>query len=290
MRNPYNSKRPRLECFAALRGRLNNPWRVLRPCTLLHTSDTTTRTMNLRRRDTGRAGVLRVVGGGSAPTRAMRGLSERIEIRRFRCHSPGCRQVWSVLPSYLPWRCPPLALIPAYGTVHKSGEVSRLSIAATAGVALSCLVSMPEALNRKVVSPLNGVPPDSRENSDSLPSQGSKCGSDVRHRRGDCGSALLSTTGQDLCRCSRGDRGQRDHRIPLGGRRAMVLPSPLSMWPVRCWSSPRQSHFPQNFSQETGHGPSPGSCDKCALKRFRDCWNSASWPSAWRYSPSNCAL
>ena len=29
------------------------------------------------------------------------GLSERIVIRRFRCHSPGCRQVWSVLPSYL---------------------------------------------------------------------------------------------------------------------------------------------------------------------------------------------
>lgn len=29
------------------------------------------------------------------------GLDERLEIRRFRCHSPGCRQVWSVLPSYL---------------------------------------------------------------------------------------------------------------------------------------------------------------------------------------------
>lgn len=29
------------------------------------------------------------------------GLSERVVIRRFRCHSPGCRQVWSVLPSYL---------------------------------------------------------------------------------------------------------------------------------------------------------------------------------------------
>lgn len=29
------------------------------------------------------------------------GLSERVEIRRFRCHSPGCRQVWSVLPSFL---------------------------------------------------------------------------------------------------------------------------------------------------------------------------------------------
>jgi transposase-like protein len=29
------------------------------------------------------------------------GLRERIVVRRFRCHSPGCRQVWSVLPSYL---------------------------------------------------------------------------------------------------------------------------------------------------------------------------------------------
>lgn len=29
------------------------------------------------------------------------GLGERIVIRRYRCHSPGCRQVWSVLPSYL---------------------------------------------------------------------------------------------------------------------------------------------------------------------------------------------
>lgn len=29
------------------------------------------------------------------------GLSERIVIQRFRCHSRGCRQVWSVLPSYL---------------------------------------------------------------------------------------------------------------------------------------------------------------------------------------------
>jgi|GEM_PF-2624610 len=29
------------------------------------------------------------------------GLKERIVVRRFRCHSPGCRQVWSVLPSYL---------------------------------------------------------------------------------------------------------------------------------------------------------------------------------------------
>lgn len=29
------------------------------------------------------------------------GLSERVVIRRFRCHSQGCRQVWSVLPSYL---------------------------------------------------------------------------------------------------------------------------------------------------------------------------------------------
>ncbi|MDB4895188.1 MAG: hypothetical protein JWN15_1450 [Firmicutes bacterium] len=29
------------------------------------------------------------------------GLSERIVVRRFRCHAQGCRQVWSVLPSYL---------------------------------------------------------------------------------------------------------------------------------------------------------------------------------------------
>lgn len=29
------------------------------------------------------------------------GLDERIVVRRFRCHSPGCRQVWSILPSYL---------------------------------------------------------------------------------------------------------------------------------------------------------------------------------------------
>lgn len=29
------------------------------------------------------------------------GLGERIGIRRFRCHTPGCRRVWSVLPSYL---------------------------------------------------------------------------------------------------------------------------------------------------------------------------------------------
>jgi hypothetical protein len=29
------------------------------------------------------------------------GLVEQIEIHRFRCHSPGCRRVWSVLPSYL---------------------------------------------------------------------------------------------------------------------------------------------------------------------------------------------
>jgi len=29
------------------------------------------------------------------------GLNGRIVIRRYRCHSPGCRQVWSVLPSYL---------------------------------------------------------------------------------------------------------------------------------------------------------------------------------------------
>lgn len=29
------------------------------------------------------------------------GLNERIVVRRYRCHSPGCRRVWSVLPSYL---------------------------------------------------------------------------------------------------------------------------------------------------------------------------------------------
>jgi transposase len=29
------------------------------------------------------------------------GLTQLIDIHRFRCHSPGCRRVWSVLPSYL---------------------------------------------------------------------------------------------------------------------------------------------------------------------------------------------
>lgn len=49
-------------------------------------------------------GVCALCGGrllGPHDTYERWGLSERVEIRRFRCHSPGCRQVWSVLPSYL---------------------------------------------------------------------------------------------------------------------------------------------------------------------------------------------
>lgn len=104
MRNPDNDKRPREKCLSALRRRLHiqlGEWySPMHSVAHLGADDTTYRIAVAEYWPDACAAC----GGGwlgSHDSYERWGVSDRIDIHRFRCHSPGCRRVWSVLPSYL---------------------------------------------------------------------------------------------------------------------------------------------------------------------------------------------
>jgi len=63
------------------------------------------------------------------------GLAQRVPVRRFRCARPRCRQIVSVLPSYLePGQSYPLAVEELAVVTYVTGQATLTSVAAVLGV------------------------------------------------------------------------------------------------------------------------------------------------------------